>query len=104
MAVTWYTFDANVYNDLKQGLACIPESCPCTADELLFDQIFEIMNKFPDPEDLTCQFQLYPSCKYSWQNGSTDIAGKLCSTCDNYSQCLSDYYDNKGEKNGREKE
>ena len=107
MAVAWYKMDSNNYDDLKDGLKYIPDVCPCNVLELLFFKgIYEVLDKFQDPDELAYQFQLYPSCIFHDHNGYLEdrIIMRQCSICPNYSQCLADYYNNKGETNGREKE
>ena len=95
--VAWYILDANQYADLKDGETYLPTECPWNITEIIFGSIHEVLDKLPDPKELQCQLQLYPSCIHTDRNKliENNIVGKQCSECENYAQCIADYYEDK---------
>ena len=79
------------YSDLEYNEKHIPIKSPVILDDVMELPLHEVLRKFHDPEVLTTQMQLCPFCKYYQEYG--EVRGKLCCKCDNYSECISKYYD-----------
>lgn len=90
-AIDAYKVAAISHDDLKVNQKYIPEKYPWQPDDLILKPLWWLLNKLPDPDDITTQMQLYPFCKY---NGDyTSIRNKQCVDCDKYAECISNYYD-----------
>jgi|GEM_PF-1805178 len=96
-AIKEYNELLDEYSDLKDNVLYIPNNCPWSLDELISGKISSLMNKLPDPDELTVQMQLYPDiCKYlDARKLSEKIIGFNCSSCKNYPDCISKYYEMK---------
>ncbi len=83
--------------DLVDGLKYIPDKCPWNFEDITKMDLCYLLDKLPDPDELTVQMQLYPSCKES-DGGEEPISSnmkmRLCSECKFYSECIAEYYSN----------
>lgn len=94
--IDWYDIANRKYNDLTYGRNFIPETCPWTLEELKDKNLEYLLNKLPDPDELSVQLQLYSECIYLHEDGKLDskIIGLQCEgNCDKYPQCITDYYE-----------
>ena len=89
--INYYNIAMNKFDDLKDNRKFIPEKCPWTPMELLIKPTQWLLDKLPDPDEITTQMQLYTFCKY--YRDISPIKGKLCTECKFYSECVSKYHD-----------
>lgn len=89
--IKYYHKDSEEYKDLILNKKFIPKECPWTLDRLLTNSIPQLLDKLPDPDELTTQMQLYPFCHFSQDYDK--IRGMQCSECKFYSECTAEYYE-----------
>lgn len=91
-----YINNSEDYDDLKDGVKYLPEQCPWEIEQLVNHRIDLLIMELPDPDELTVQIQLSEVCIYydKYTNKlDSKIIGKQCSECENYPQCIADYYE-----------
>lgn len=86
-----YDKDSKIFTDLLENRKFIPKECMFTLDDLLTLPLTDLLNKLPDPDDLTTQIQLYPFCKYYQEYEK--IRGIQCKECKNYETCKTKYFE-----------
>lgn len=91
VGIKLYKKAESVYSDLEYNEKYIPIKPPLILDDVMDLPLHELLRKFPDPDKLTTQMQLYPFCTYFQEY--RDVRGKSCCDCNNYSECISKYYD-----------
>lgn len=94
-----YSIAMKRYSDLEDGPKYFPGKCPWTLKELAELSLDELLDKLPDPDELTVQMQLYLFCRMITYKKSGDgeikdeLKGYPCSNCKHYTECIAEYYD-----------
>lgn len=93
-AIQGYIHASKEYDDLKPNMNYIPDGCPWTLENLIDDTLSELLNKLPDPDDLTVQMMLFPQiCVYRDPTRLDEkVYGKQCGEwCQHYPDCVRKY-------------
>ena len=92
-AISFYNSDISTYKDLDENKDVIPKELPITVNDFISESLHSLLDKLPDPDELTTQMQLYPFCQYYGDSHYT--RGFQCKDCDNYNECIYEYYGRK---------
>jgi len=88
--VKYYIDAEKKYPDLQYNDKFIPLKSPFNLDSVLTLSIPDLLDKLPDPDELTTQMQLYPFCKL-YKGSYTQMWGKFCWECGYQAVCNQSY-------------